>query len=354
MARPLRVEVEGGWYHVISRGIERRSIFQDDADRRDFLERLFALMASHGVAVHAYCLMENHFHLQLQTPRANLKEAMQRLLSGYVVRFNLRHHRVGPLFQGRYRAILAGEGEWISEVNRYIHLNPVRLESLGLGKERQAQERRGVADAVGEAVVRERLNVLREYAWSSYRAYAGYCRGPGELQQTGVLGCFEGNTDEERRSALRDHTERAIREGVEGDTLLDRVRYGVLLGSEEWMGKMRGLLSGDAREQTAIRRARKEAAGFEEVSAAIARTYGQAWEMISVRRGHPARGLAIVLCRRHTALTLNEIGERLGGMDYAAVSQACHRMEQKMIKKLDLAATAELIAARLDMSYVET
>jgi len=108
MARPLRIEFEGGWYHVISRGIDRREIFRDDADRLDFLMRLFSLVQSHGVAVHGYCLMTNHFHLQLQTARANLKEAMQRLLSGYVVRFNRRYDRVGPLFQGRYRAFQSG------------------------------------------------------------------------------------------------------------------------------------------------------------------------------------------------------------------------------------------------------
>ena len=101
MSRPIRIEVEDGWYHVISRGMERREIFRDDSDRTDFLERLFGLPESHAVVVHAYCLMPNHFHLQLQTRRANLKEAMQRLLGGYGIRFNLRHRRVGPVFQRR-------------------------------------------------------------------------------------------------------------------------------------------------------------------------------------------------------------------------------------------------------------
>ena len=173
MSRPIRIEIEDGWYHVISRGIERRDIFQDDSDRSDFLERLFGLTESHALLVHAYCLMGNHFHLQVQTPQSNLKDAMQRLLSGYAVRFNLRHRRAGPLFQGRYRAILAGEAEWISEVNRYIHLNPVRLESLDLGKQRQAEIRRGIEKPADEALVRRRLELLRAYPWSSYRAYAG-------------------------------------------------------------------------------------------------------------------------------------------------------------------------------------
>jgi putative transposase len=102
-------------------------ITYNDSDRSDFLERLIGLTGSHAVIVHAYCLMQNHFLLQLQTPQPNLKEAMQRLLSGYAVRFNLRHRRAGPLFQGRYRAVLAGKGDCITEVNRYIHLNSVGL-----------------------------------------------------------------------------------------------------------------------------------------------------------------------------------------------------------------------------------
>lgn len=76
MSGPLRVEVEGGWHHVISHEIERREIFRDDADRRDFLERLFAQTESHGVRAHANYLMKNHFHLQVETPKPNLKEAM--------------------------------------------------------------------------------------------------------------------------------------------------------------------------------------------------------------------------------------------------------------------------------------
>jgi REP element-mobilizing transposase RayT len=237
MSRPIRIEIEGGWYHVISRGIERRDIFRDDSDRIDFLERLFGLTESHAVLVHAYCLMQNHFHLQLQTLHANLKEAMQRLLSGYAVRFNLRHRRAGPLFQGRYRAILTGEDESTTEVNRYIHLNPVRLESLDLGKRRQAEIRRGIEDPADEELVRRRLELLRTYPWSSYRAYAGYVKGPAHLQKADVLGCFDGHSQQHQKKSLRDYTEMPIREGIDCDGLMERIRYGVLLGSEEWTAK---------------------------------------------------------------------------------------------------------------------
>jgi len=354
MSRPIRIEIEDGWYHVINRGIERRDIFRDDSDRRDFLERLFALTESHAVIVHGYCLLKNHFHLQVQTPVANLKDAMQRLLSGYAVRFNLRHRRAGPLFQGRYRAILAGEEDCITEVNRYIHLNPVRMESLDLGKQRQAEIRRGIEAPVDDALVRQRLEALREYPWSSYRAYAGYIKGPAQLQKADVLGCFEGGSQQQQKKAFRDYTESPIREGVEGDGLMERIRYGVLLGSQEWTAKMRVLLSGNEREQTALRAARKEATTFEQIATSIAREFGESWDSLKTRRGHPARSLAIVLSRRHTALTLHEIGERCGGSDYAAVAQACHRMETKLRTNASLAAIAKRIAKQLPMSYVET
>lgn len=95
----------------------------------------------------------------------------------YVVRFNVRHRRSGPLFQGRYRAILSGEPEWITEVNRYIHLNPVRMKLRDLGKRRQAEMRRGIEDTPDEALVFERLKQLREYPWSSANSSTSAIRG---------------------------------------------------------------------------------------------------------------------------------------------------------------------------------
>jgi putative transposase len=279
---------------------------------------------------------------------------MQRLLSGYVVRFNLRRQRAGPLFQGRYRAILAGEREWISEVNRYIHLNPVRLESLHLGKQRQAEIRRGIEDPVDEAMVRRRLELLRTYPWSSYRAYAGYVKGPAQLQTSDVLGSFGGRSLQKQRENLRNYTESTIREGIDSDPLLERIRYGALLGSQQWTAKMRALLSGNEREQQGLAAARREAVAFEQIAALIAHEFGESWEELRDRRGHPARSLAIVLSRRHTALTLQEIGERCGGLDYAAVSQARHRMENKLRQTPRLAATAKRIAKQLLMSKVGT
>jgi hypothetical protein len=232
-------------------------------------------------------------------------------------------------------------------VNRYIHLNPVRLEALDLGKKRPARIRRGIEDPASEALVHQRLELLRAYPWSSYRAYAGYLKGPAELETADVLGYFDGRSQQQQRKTFRAYTESAIREGIDSDLLLERVRYGALLGSEEWTAKMRGLLSGNEREQRALGAARNEAIGLERIAKSVAREFGEPWDSLKNRRGHPARALAIVLSRRHTALTLREIGERCGGSDYAAVAQARHRMETKLRADSRLAAIAKRIAKML-------
>ena len=102
MARPLRVEFPDAAYHVMARGNERRSVFRDDVDRRRFLATLGELVERFGVRVHAYCLMPNHYHLLLDTPQANLSQAIGWLQVTYTVRFNCRHRRSGHLFQGRF------------------------------------------------------------------------------------------------------------------------------------------------------------------------------------------------------------------------------------------------------------
>ena len=181
----------------------------------------------------------------------------------------------------------------------------------------------------------------------SYRAYAGYVSAPKELQTADVLDCFEGRSQQQQRKAFREYTESAIREGVESERLLDLVRYGVLLGGEEWTEKLRLLLDGDRRERPGLHAARRQEVGFDVVAAAVAEEFGEPWEALKERWGHPARALAIVLCRRHTALKLKHIGEHCGGMDYAAVSQAQHRMENKLRLERPLAAVLKRITKRL-------
>ena len=132
MARKLRVQYPGAIYHVINRGDRREPIFQDDKDRQLFLQTLGEACAKTGWHVHAWCLMPNHFHLVVETPRGNLVAGMKWLLGTYTMRFNRRHKLFGHLFSGRYKALIVdGSGTgYLKTVCDYVHLNPARAKRL--------------------------------------------------------------------------------------------------------------------------------------------------------------------------------------------------------------------------------
>ena len=126
MARPLRVNIPDGWYHCMHRGIERREIFTDTREHQYFLSLLGETVERYRFRVHAYCLMQSHYHAMIQTPDANLSDGMQWLGLSYSSWYNARHDRVGPLFQGRFKSVPVEAGSWAYELSLYVHLNPVR------------------------------------------------------------------------------------------------------------------------------------------------------------------------------------------------------------------------------------
>lgn len=126
MARPLRIEFPGAFYHVMSRGNEKQDIFRSRRDRLKFLEYLESASVRYGAIIHCYCLMGNHYHLMIETPTGNLAQIMRHLNGGYTAYFNVKYGRVGHLFQGRYRAVLVDADAYCVVLSRYIHLNPVK------------------------------------------------------------------------------------------------------------------------------------------------------------------------------------------------------------------------------------
>jgi REP element-mobilizing transposase RayT len=176
MARALRVEYEGAIYHVTFRGNERRDIFRDDGDRQELIGRLRYASKAHGVRVYLVCLMTNHVHLLVETPRANLQRFMQGLLTGYSVYFNRRHRRSGHLMQGRYGAQVVENGEYLLGLSRYIHLNPVFVHTA----------RRLPLD--------ERKALLRSYPWSTYRSYAGTAKRWSFVDYAAIMEAVKGRT----------------------------------------------------------------------------------------------------------------------------------------------------------------
>jgi len=187
MARPLRIELAGGWYHVTNRGNERKAIYRDERDRGHFLELVEETTLRFRVRLHSYVLMENHYHLIVELLDPNLSRAIQWLNISYSVWFNRRHRRSGHVVQGRFKSVLVKRDEWALSLSRYVHLNPVRLAELGLGKRHRRAQSAGLSPAPDAAQVRKRLEVLRSHRWSSYRACAGLCASPTWLECDTIL-----------------------------------------------------------------------------------------------------------------------------------------------------------------------
>jgi putative transposase len=204
VARPLRIEYDGALYHVTSRGNERKPIFRNDTDRKLFLNILSQVTDRFNWICHAYCLMNNHYHLVIETPDGNLSNGMRQLNGIYTQAFNRRHHRVGHLFQGRFKAILVQRESYLLELCRYIVLNPVRI----------------------KGDVR-----IDAWKWSSYRATAGLVSVPEFLTTDWVLGQFGKN----RPKAHKRYRE-FVREGL-ASRPWEALKGQIYLGSEQFIEK---------------------------------------------------------------------------------------------------------------------
>ena len=328
MARPLRIERPGGRYHVTARGNERKAVYRDDTDRFHFLELLSEATERFGIRIHAYVLMDNHFHQLVETPEANLSRAMQWLNVSYSVWFNRRHNRAGHLFQGRFKSLVIEDNAGWQEVARYLHLNPVRLAGFGLDKTQQAASRRTGIAAPRAGLVAERLTRLRQYRWSSYRSYAGYETGVNWLWRQPLDRICGGRTEAERHAALRQYTERPVRQGVL-EVPWDRLVAGLVLGSEAFALSLRKKLRANAREQPAVRKL-EQRLKWADIVSALEQVKGEKWADFSQRYGDWGRDAALWLGRRRGRYRLGELGELVGGMDYAAVGQAISRFGKRL------------------------
>lgn len=322
MARPLRVDVEGGIYHVISRGTERGIIFRSDKDRAHFIDRLAEAQKRFHLSVHAYVLMDNHFHLIVCTPEANLSQAMQWLKVSYSMWFNVKYDRVGSLFQGRFKSILVDAREsWLLELSFYIHLNPVRTKALGLDKAGRAAEGLGIVVPSAD-VVSERLALLRGFRWSSYPFYAGYRKKIPDWLDLDVVLSRVAN-----RREYRKQVEYRICYGMDAE-FMERLKNSFALGRSDFVDQVRDL-SAAGRETVGKRLLRRNIC-WDDALRAVEKIKGHRWADFSGIRADWGRAAVCYLCRKHAGMTLREIGEAAGGMDYAAVSMMLNRFEKRL------------------------
>jgi len=202
MVRKARAEVEGGLYHVITRGNNRRQIFNSPADYEKFLSLLAIQKGKQSFFLYAYCLMTNHVHLLLERQASAVGRIMHRLLTGYVQYYNRRHRRVGHLLQGRHKAILCQSERYLAELVRYIHLNPVRASMVTLPEDYEYSSHRAYlgmepAGIVDVDTVLRHFGASKEVARSRYRKFVaagikqGHCEEFYAADEGRILGSEE-------------------------------------------------------------------------------------------------------------------------------------------------------------------
>ncbi len=202
MVRPLRVQFPGAFYHVTSRGNEKRNVFYDENDREIFLENFGEVCMSYNWCCYAYCLMDNHYHLFIETIDATLAQGMRDLNGIYTQRFNQKYSRTGHVFQGRYKAFVVDSDAHFCEVARYVVLNPVRARLVSHPK---------------------------DWKWSSYRHTAGYTKKSNWLAEDAILSTFS----QDKKDAQKQYRQ-FIQAGIGDTSPFDRIREGMILGDERF------------------------------------------------------------------------------------------------------------------------
>jgi len=318
MARPLRIEYPGAWYHIMNRGRRGERVFQDARDRQAFVELLEKISEMFKVGVTAYCLMPNHFHLLIQTPEGNLTRCMRHLGGVYTQLYNRRHGQDGQLFRGRYKAILIEENEYLLGLVHYIHHNPLKA---------------GLAAR------------LKDYPWTSHHGYLSSSDTWAWLNVRPVLSRFS-DDPVKARQGYRQYMARGGDEELEG--IFSRKKLPAVLGNQEFVQKIKDCFF-PSKSAPEVPDSRFLAPSAPEVTAAVCEAYGiREEELHWTRRGftNEPRNVAVYLLRTLCGKTLPEIGALFSIRNYSTVSSILARVNKQLAVDDDFKSRLESLKDR--------
>lgn len=299
MPRPLRFEFEGAWYHVMNRGANHQAIYINDYHRYDFLKVLARAVSLYAVEIHAYCLMDNHYHLLIRTPRPNLSRAMQFINSVYSARFNKIQERDGPLFRGRFKAVLVENNKYLYQVSRYIHLNPVEAKLAKLPE---------------------------EYRWSSYLDYLEErpCLLP-ELKTSEILLPFNSTSEEYQQY---------VNQGIDEETLkfYQKKKTSSVYGEKKFKkAHLKKLTQPIINDCSIDYNFTHGMFTIEEIVDKCVRWLGYSKRVICCDKSPGAlraRKVAVYCSRKFTASTIKEISDYFGYVNASRIRQICAEVEK--------------------------
>jgi putative transposase len=329
MARPLRIQYPNAVYHVTCRGNERQSIFRDGEDRKRFLRILSQSLNIYTVKLYSYVLMNNHFHLLVETPLGNLSEFMRKFNITYTGYYNRRHARIGHLYQGRYKSILVDKDGYLSALSRYIHLNPVKIKSA---------ERMPLKD---------KIEHLISYPWSSLPGFINKRKKEGFIDYSMVLDDYGGDTD----SARKEYKKRIYEEITEGIDIKDHIIGQSILGDEAFVAwiKDKYIEGAKDRERPSIGQIHRYRTK-KDILHAIEQETGKDLDAIRAEKGE-LRQIAMELLYRAGGLKGPEIG-RLFGIGYGPVSQERKRLRERFRNDEKLGILMRRIEGRLSSNEI--
>ena len=301
MARPERVEYEGAYYHVMNRGRGRQQVFHDVKYYEYFLNCLEQAHKRFALEIHAYCLMGNHYHLLVRTPRGNLSRAMRHINGVYTQHHNYLKQTDGTLFRGRYKAINIEASGYLLEVSRYIHRNPVET-------------------------ARSFVKQLEAYRWSSYPAYRNQAAIPEWLYKDSVLGMLGSG---QPTASYKRFVEQGNDE--ETEKFYSKGHWPAVRGSEKFIDKAH--LHSNAGSKEISRK--HQAVEAEVILSAVCKKYDCSQkELLTAKRGggvdNTGRAMAIKLCQEYGSMKLAEIGKLFGIGSDSGVTKTVSRLTQRM------------------------
>ncbi len=318
MARPLRLTFENAFYHLTARGIRKDKIFYSDRDKKVFLNKMNETFNKYSFVCYVYCLMDNHYHLFIKTPFANISKGMHYLNTSYANYFRAKHNLSGAVFQGRYKSILVDADSYAIVLSAYIHLNPLR------------------------AKVVERLE---DYPFSSYLSYIGK-REPiiKNLDTSFILNQFSNDLESARKKYRR-----YVIENSNLKNPLKKSYKNIALGSDSFIEEIKKKIKqiGKNREipQTNIQEVLVDK---DEIIKVISECFNiKEDEIFKNQKGNIYRQASIYLIKKYTAMPIREIGG-VFGLDYTTISVTAKRFEKKLKKDKGISEMVERIEKEIE------
>ena len=317
MARSLRLSFENAFYHITARGIRKENIFYSDKDKYIFIDKMNETFEKYSFVCYAYCLMDNHYHLFIKTPFANISEGMHYLNTSYANWFAAKYKLAGSIFQGRYKSILVDKDSYALTLSAYIHLNPIRAGMV------------------------ENLN---NYYFSSFPDYTGK-RNPvvKRLDTALILNMLSDKIKQSQKQYMQ-----YVMENADLKNPLEKSYKNIVLGNEKFIEKIKEKIAELSSNREISHIKDENSLSKENVFDVILNHLNIDKEVIFKKsRGNIYRKLALYLFKKYTSLSLKEIGEMFS-MDYSAVSQTAKRFEEEMKKDRIIQEMAEKIIKVLE------